>query len=155
MLIFLDIDGVMVPAKPWKAPELMQDGFPAFSTKATTVLQQLIAEGDTVLLTSSHKCSYSVDQWKEIFMRRGISVSNFKTLDPNVMHLSRKEEILRWINMNDLDNDNFVILDDDKSLNDLPSFLKTKLLLTSSQIGLTEEHLAQARTIAAIPLELV
>jgi hypothetical protein len=31
MLIFLDIDGVMVPAKSWERPVLLKDGFPAFS----------------------------------------------------------------------------------------------------------------------------
>ena len=33
MLLFLDIDGVMVPAKGWKSPELLNDGFPAFSSR--------------------------------------------------------------------------------------------------------------------------
>ncbi len=155
MLIFLDIDGVMVPVKSWKAPELLQDGFPAFSKKAIIVLQQLIAEGGTVMLTSSHKHNYSIQQWKQIFERRGIILNDLQTLDPNIMHLNRREEIVRWVNMNDLEDDNFVILDDDRSLNDLPEFLKQKLVLTSSQIGLTEEHLQLARRVAAIPLELV
>ena len=38
MLLFLDIDGVMVPAKGWKSAELLEDGFPVFSTKATEIL---------------------------------------------------------------------------------------------------------------------
>ena len=29
MIIFLDIDGVMVPAKGWKVPDQLDDGFPA------------------------------------------------------------------------------------------------------------------------------
>ncbi|MDI3318583.1 HAD domain-containing protein [Pinibacter soli] len=43
MLIFLDIDGVMVPAKGWKAPEMLSDGFPAFSNKATNALRNLVS----------------------------------------------------------------------------------------------------------------
>jgi hypothetical protein len=34
---------------------------------------------------------------------------------------------------------NFIILDDDKSLNDLPTEVKNHLVLTSPMIGLTEE----------------
>ena len=154
MLIFLDIDGVMVPAKGWKAPELLQDGFPAFSSQAISVLQPLVAEGATVMLTTSHKSNYSIQEWKEIFRKRGITIDKLGVLDKNVGNLNRREEIMQWININ-LDNDNFVIMDDDKSLNDLPAFLKAKLLLTSSHIGLKQGHLEHARELAAIPLSKV
>ncbi|MBX9734763.1 MAG: hypothetical protein K2X37_11935 [Chitinophagaceae bacterium] len=53
MLIFLDIDGVMVPVKGWKSPEFLNDGFPAFSSQATSALQRLIAEDVTIMLTTS------------------------------------------------------------------------------------------------------
>jgi hypothetical protein len=36
MLIFLDIDGVMVCVKGWKSPELLNDGFPAFFVAGLT-----------------------------------------------------------------------------------------------------------------------
>ena len=52
MLYFLDIDGVMVPAEAWKSPELLNDGFPAFSSKATSTLQHLLSEDDIVMLTT-------------------------------------------------------------------------------------------------------
>lgn len=45
MLLFLDIDGVMVPAKSWETPALLVDGFPAFSSRAIAALQRLISEG--------------------------------------------------------------------------------------------------------------
>jgi hypothetical protein len=47
-----------------------------------------------------------------------------------------------WIKPNML-NEPFVILDDDTSLNDLPDFLKAKLVQPSSHIGLTENHLQE------------
>ena len=50
MLFFLDIDGVMVVAKSWKNPEFLNDGFPAFSVKATNTLQSLISEDVTIML---------------------------------------------------------------------------------------------------------
>jgi 3-isopropylmalate dehydratase small subunit len=141
----------MVPAKGWKAPDLLQDGFPAFSSKAVSALQQLVAEGATIILTTSHKANYSIEEWKEIFRKRGIAISQIKKLDANIGNKSRKDEIMDWININ-LEDGNFVILDDDKSLNDLPAYLKAKLLLTASHIGLTEEHLERVRELAAIPI---
>lgn len=55
LYIFLDIDGVMVPAKGWKAPELMTDGFPNFSAKAVAALHTLLAPDAVIILTTSHK----------------------------------------------------------------------------------------------------
>lgn len=140
MLIFLDIDGVMVPAKGWKTPELLNDGFPLFSSKATNVLQRLISEDTTVMLTSSHKSNFSIDEWKSIFEKRGITIKNLHCLPSNLNNLSRKDEIVNWFNFNDV-NEAFIIIDDDKSLQELPDFLKENLIQTSPYIGLTEEHL--------------
>lgn len=140
MLIFLDIDGVMVPAKGWKMPELLDDGFPVFSSKATYALQQLLSEESIVMLTTSHKSSFSIDEWKDIFKKRGISIENLGRLPVNINNKSRKEEIVNWFNLNNTNQD-FVIIDDDRSLNELPDFLKERLVQTSPYIGLTEEHL--------------
>ncbi len=146
MLLFLDIDGVMVPAKSWQSPELLDDGFPVFALKAVRVLQNLISEDTTVMLTTSHKSRFTIDQWKEIFQKRGLQVSKLKSLDDNINCKSRKDEILNWFNLNGV-SEKFIIIDDDKSLNDLPSYLKDKLVLTSSLIGLTENHLDEINAI--------
>ncbi|MEO6830585.1 MAG: HAD domain-containing protein [Chitinophagaceae bacterium] len=147
MLLFLDIDGVMVPAKAWKSPEFLQDGFPAFSTKATIALQRLISKEDTVILTTSHKAKYNIEEWKTIFESRGINLEKMKSLPENLKNLSRKDEIINWFHVNDV-HEEFVIIDDDKSLNDLPLFLKENLILTSPYIGLTEEHVEAIKSIS-------
>lgn len=148
MLIFLDIDGVMVPAKGWKSPELLDDGFPAFSINAVNILQSLISEGATIMLTTSHKSKYSVDEWKSIFKKRDIEIENIECLPTNANNLSRKDEIVNWFNLNNI-TEVFIIIDDDKSLNELPYFLKRHLIQTSPYIGLTEEHLAVINDISA------
>ncbi|MEI7978902.1 MAG: HAD domain-containing protein [Bacteroidota bacterium] len=153
MLIFLDIDGVMVPAKSWKNPELLDDGFPAFSSKAVHVLQQLITNDTTIMLTTSHKTSYTLTRWKEIFKTRGIEINTIKSLDENTNFLNRKDEVLNWFNLNNV-SEKFVIIDDDKSLNGLPDFLKTKLILTSPLIGLTESHLEEIKEILSQKLQI-
>ena len=139
MLIFLDIDGVMIPAKDRKAPELLADGFPAFSSKACYALNSIITPTTTVLLTTSHKANFTIEEWKGIFKNRGVKVQNLFSLPTNTKNLSRKEEIVNWFNVN-IAQDEFIIIDDDKSLNDLPEFLKRQLIQTSPYIGLTEEH---------------
>ena len=153
MLIFLDIDGVMVPAKGWKSPELLEDGFPSFSVAATQVLQKIMSEQTALVLTSSHKSNYTLEEWKNIFSRRGIVVHRLKSLDKNVNHLNRKDEVLNWF-ANHLVDENFVILDDDKSLNSLPSHLKDHLVLTSSLIGLSQEHLVQIEAVLKMDVQV-
>lgn len=147
MLFFLDIDGVMVPSKGWKSPEFLNDGFPAFSIKATSTLQSLISEDVTFMLTTSHKANFSIEEWKSIFKNRGINIEKIKLLPENFNNLSRKDEIINWFNVNYIDED-FVIIDDDKSLNGLPNFLKANLVQTSPFIGLTEEHLEAIKSIS-------
>ncbi len=146
MLVFLDIDGVMVPAKSWRSPEFLKDGFPVFSVKATRALQSLISEDVTIMLTTSHKSNFSVDEWKSIFKNRGINIEKIKSLPENINNLNRREEIINWFDTNSID-ENFIILDDDKSLNELPEFLKDNLVQTSSLVGLTEEHLVAIHSI--------
>ena len=140
MLLFLDIDGVLVPAKGWKTPELLGDGFAAFSKSSTTVLQRLITRDVTVMLTTSHKSRYSLEEWKDIFKNRGINIENIQSLPVNSEFTSRKEELINWFKLNQVDS-NFVIIDDDKSLQDLPVSLKANLVQPSPTVGLNETHL--------------
>ena len=150
MLIFLDIDGVMAPAKSWQRPDILEDGFVDFSSKAVRVLQDVLAQNadTTIILTTSHKSRFSLSQWKIIFERRGLNVNKLESLNDNTNFQSRKVEILNWFVSNDIHED-FIIIDDDKSLNDLPTFYKDRLILTSSLVGLNESHWADIQDIYA------
>lgn len=137
MLILLDIDGVMVPANSWKQPEILEDNFMNFGLQATKALEKIISSTSAdILLTTSHKDTFTSNQWKNIFEKRNIKVGKIDKLPKNINHLSRKDEILNWFNANTV-NQNFIIIDDDKSLNALPDFLKNKLIQTSATVGLT------------------
>lgn len=141
MLILLDMDGVMIPAKGWKAPQLLPDGFPAFSTAAAEVMRELVRlYQPTVVLTTSHKSNFTEAKWNSIFEARGIYIEHLTTLPDNKSNLTRKDELLAWFATNNV-KDSFIIIDDDKSLNDLPVYLKEHLVQTSSHIGLTQAHL--------------
>lgn len=147
MLLLLDIDGVMVQAKSWTSPTILSDGFSAFSLQATKTLKKLLSNEDvTVILTTSHKNRYSIEEWKELFFHRGINILKLDKLPEFKIGRNRKEEILNWVNTTVV-NEDFVIIDDDSSLNDLPPQLKKHLVLTSPIIGLTENHLTEIKTI--------
>ena len=144
MLILLDIDGVMLSASCWKPVERLDDGFSNFSPRAVSSLQRIISEtGASIVLTTSHKSTYSLPQWHKIFKKRGIHVSIVGKLDDNTTFLSRKEEILNWQLKNKGIND-YVIIDDDKSLNGLPINIKEKVVLTSPMVGLTNDDALSA-----------
>jgi hypothetical protein len=146
MVIFLDIDGVMIPSKSWERQDVQPDGLALFHPKAVGVLNYFITSTTTILLTTSHKDRFTIQEWEAIFETRGLKKVRVQSLASNENNLSRKEELLKWFSHNKIE-DNFVIIDDDKSLNDLPLNLKNRLLLTSSMIGLKESHIAEIQNI--------
>jgi len=68
MLLYLDIDGVMVPANSWRQPILLEDGFPEFSLNAVRSLDRIISNSSAnIVLTTSHKYKYTLKEWNDIF----------------------------------------------------------------------------------------
>ena len=147
MLLLLDIDGVMVVGNSWKKPEFLNDGFPAFNNRATIALKKLVSEARAeILLTTSHKSKYSIEEWHDIFRLRGFKNLIIDVLPENKTQLSRKEEILNWVDsLNELPD--FLIIDDDKTLNSLPYEIKNKLIQTNASVGLTNELVEEALAI--------
>ncbi|MGB5943507.1 MAG: HAD domain-containing protein [Leeuwenhoekiella sp.] len=138
MMIYLDIDGVMVPANSWRKPEILEDDFPKFSAIATIALNKILFSSNAgIVLTTSHKHRFTLEEWKDIFRRRKISINKISRLPENTDYLNRKEEIINWFQDNDLGAD-FLIIDDDKTLNGLPDSLKKNLIQTSGSVGLTD-----------------
>ena len=78
MTIFLDIDGVMVPAKSWERPTILDDGFYSFSIGAVRAINQMIQQHTRVILTTSHKNRFTEAEWKNIFIRRGVFIEKFE-----------------------------------------------------------------------------
>ncbi|CAN5377602.1 hypothetical protein BH09BAC3_BH09BAC3_13380 [soil metagenome] len=94
MVLFLDIDGVMVPSAGWRIPENLEDGFPMFSAKAVKALNILISKDTDIVLTTSHKSRFTPVEWRKIFLNRGINIDKLSTLEPNNNFHKRKDEIL-------------------------------------------------------------
>ncbi len=138
--ILLDIDGVMVPANSWRKLEFLEDDFPKFSPRAVSSLNKIINHFNKVeiILITSHKHRYTPQQWKEIFRLRNINDVPIKRLPANTKGLNRREEIIEWLSQN-TNFENFIIIDDDKSLNSLPAPIKNKLVQTSASVGLNDQ----------------
>lgn len=137
MIILLDLDGVLIPAKSWLKPDILNDGFPSFSVSAITTLNKIINTHTRIILTTSHRNNYSISEWIDIFGSRGIIINDLSILPYTE---SRIEGIKDWCSKN---TEDFIIIDDDKSLNDLPNKLKENLIQPSSFIGLVEEDIKQ------------
>lgn len=139
MIILLDIDGVMLSLKSWKIPDFLEDGFMKFDNKAIYTLNIILEKTKAkIVLTSSHKSNYSNIEWINLFKNRGIN-SIIETLPNNINNLSRKDEIIHYLNDNNIDD--YIIIDDDPQLNSLPNNIKQRLFLTSPLIGLTEDFI--------------
>jgi hypothetical protein len=139
--ILLDIDGVLVTTPGWKRVELLKDGFLEFNKRATDNLIKLLSSAATeIILTTSHRKNYSLPQWKDILEARGIPVNDLKKIDESeALHTkSRADEIIDWIKMYG-NGKNYVIIDDDSSLDNLPLRYKNKWVKTKPLIGLDDE----------------
>jgi hypothetical protein len=137
MKILLDIDGVMIPARPWQSYELGSDGFGMFNKMTVNYLNQIISscKHPEIILTTSHKHSFTLKQWQEIFSNRGVLSTTMNRLDSNSLEMTRKDEILSWYLSNQ--NEKFIVIDDDTSLNSMDLHFKEEhLVLTSPTIGL-------------------
>jgi hypothetical protein len=71
-----------------------------------------------------------------MFESRNI-LGSVSRLNDDLIHSKRINEVLNWCETNK--SNKFVILDDDKSLNDLPDIIKNHLVLCDGGVGLTRE----------------
>jgi len=142
MTVLLDIDGVLVTTPGWRITEQHSDGFLKFDDRATRNLIRLINETNaSIVLTTTHRITYSIEKWKVIFNNRGIPVETIEKVNAKQSvddMLDRGNEIKEWVDNFGGDR-RFVIIDDDLSINKLPFEIKDKWVMTKSMIGLDED----------------
>jgi hypothetical protein len=146
LIILLDIDGVLVTTGGWKKPEILSDNFPQFNKEPAENLREILLKtGASIILTTSHRNSHTLDEWRGIFKTRGIEVSSVGRLEisNSEIRLNRAGEILNWIKKEG-QNKSFVIIDDDTSLHGLPADVQKKCILTKGLIGLDKEGAEKA-----------
>lgn len=153
MTILLDIDGVLVTTPSWKQVEHLSDGFMKFSENAVLNLANLYKETNaSIVLTTTHRINYSESQWKEIFKLRGLDFETISKLNDKTeisQLLDRATEIREWIKRNPVDI-NYVIIDDDPSINSLDESIKERWVATKPFIGLDKEAKNKASRILKV-----
>ena len=119
MILLLDIDGVLETSPIWKKPEFLEDKFYKFNENSQKYLIEIIEKiKPEIILTTTHRINFNLDEWNEIFKLRGIYVSKITKINnaKNITEIkNRNIEIEEWFTKNKTAN--FLIIDDDKSLN--------------------------------------
>lgn len=102
---------------------------------------RLVSETNaTIVLTTTHRITYSNEKWKEIFNNRGIPVEEIEKVNAKLTLNEMKDrgkEIKEWVDHFGV-SQSFVIIDDDLSINALSPEIKRKWVMTKSMIGLDE-----------------
>ena len=140
MILLLDIDGVLEISPSWKKPEFLEDNFYKFNEQAQKNLIEIIDKiNPEIILTTTHRINYNLTEWNQIFKLRGINVDKISKINDAKKATDLKKrniEIEEWFLKNSTAE--FLILDDDKSLNELPNNLKNHWIQIDSMFGITE-----------------
>lgn len=150
MTLLLDIDGVLVTTPPWRPVELHPDGFLKFNAKAASNLAYILAQTNAaVVLTTTHRITYSLEEWQGLLKTRGLTPSAITKVNERTTVNSmpnRATEIAEWVFRHGA-GETYVVLDDDLSLHGLPGVLKNRCVLTKPLIGLDAEATANVLAI--------
>ncbi len=144
--LILDLDGVLITTPPWKADEIDSDGYSKFNESCIQNLNKLLEQATfEVVLSSTRRTYKTLEEFNAIFSYRNI-IQPIKRFVPVYEHCkNRKEAVEQFISDSKLIN--YIILDDDKSLNGLASSIKENLVLTEYLKGLNKEKLIEAKGI--------
>ncbi|MGI4874518.1 MAG: HAD domain-containing protein [Janthinobacterium lividum] len=155
MVVLLDLDGVLITTPPWRPLEIQADGFFKLNEKAAANLAGILTQTQAaVVLTTSHRINYSVEQWREILQTRGINPASITKINDcrTVADMAdRATEIAEWVSRQPAEL-NYVVLDDDLSLHDLPAAIRQRCVLTKPLLGLDADATRQALTILRGPV---
>ncbi|WP_293743462.1 HAD domain-containing protein [uncultured Acinetobacter sp.] len=140
MILLLDIDGVLETSPSWKKPEFLEDKFYKFNENSRKNLIEIIDKiNPEIILTTTHRINYNLMEWNQIFELRGIRVDKISKINDAKKAIDIKErnvEIEEWFSNNRTAE--FLILDDDKSLNELTDNLKNRWIQIDAMLGITE-----------------
>jgi len=143
-VLILDLDGVLITTPTWKADTMDTDGYSAFNQSCVQNLNQLLEIGDfEIWLSSTRRTVKTLQEFNLIFKNRHISqnIEGFVPQYPNCKN--RKEEIIHFLE--DYKIDDFLIIDDDKTLYDLDKERKEQhLVSTNLTEGFNNEKLKEA-----------
>ncbi|MDO7873735.1 HAD domain-containing protein [Hymenobacter sp. ASUV-10] len=145
-VILLEFDGVLVTTPIWRPVELLADGFMKFNEKAAGNLNRIIElTGAELILTTTHRITYGIDEWCRLLATRGIRAPRISKINEaaTISAMSKRAaEIEAWVTKCGVKN--YVVIDDDSSINGLPDFIKNRFVQTKPMLGLDDESARKA-----------
>ena len=137
-ILILDLDGVLITTPSWKSDEIDSDGYSKFNEKCVENLNKLLSLSQfEIWLSSTRRTMKTLDEFNLIFANRNIKQKIQGFLPEYKACKNRREEIELFIE--EFCVSNFLIIDDDKSLNGLSFGYKKKLISTKLQKGFNGE----------------
>ena len=141
--LILDLDGVLITTPPWKPDEIMEDNYSKFNEECVKNLNSLLSLFPTsIWLSSTRRLNKTLEEFNQIFQTRKIKNSIERFLPNNADLKTRKQEVESFVKQNNLKN--YLIIDDDKSLNELDSKIKKQLVQTTFLQGFNKEKLEES-----------
>ncbi|WMI68198.1 HAD domain-containing protein [Mangrovimonas sp. YM274] len=143
MYLVLDLDGVLITTPPWKPDQIASDGYSEFNKSCTENLNRLLTLVEfKIWLSSTRRTTKTLTEFNTLFKNRGIKTQITGFLPQYAECKNRKEEILKFLT--EFKISDFLIIDDDKTLNGLENTIKNKLILTELTKGFNSEKLKEA-----------
>lgn len=152
-LIFLDVDGVLNHREMlirWVKKTGDNDALDIYSLRA---LQKIIdASGADVVISSTWRMFYTDDALKALLLERGLKNINIIGQTPEAFYSRRGEDILRWLQENNVDEaqGTYLILDDDTDVGYFPELKKHWVQTYYHEDGLRNRHVARALEILGV-----
>jgi hypothetical protein len=139
----IDLDGVLIKTPSSKSDAINEDGYSDFDGTSVENFNRLIEKINVELwLTSSRRAHKTLSEFNEIFKNRKI-LKELKGFIPIGSHgLDRLTEINAFLDHEPIKN--FLIIDDDNSLQGLDSERKKYWVKTNRLIGFDKERLLDA-----------
>jgi len=134
----LDLDGVLITTAPWKSDKMHEDGYSDFNPICVKNLNKILKDtGYDIILSSARRVDVRIDKMNEHFKLRGV-INSIKDYVPIYKEANnRKEEIEMFLD--EYKPDNYLIIDDDKSLSDASEEIKSNWIQTYLMTGLKKD----------------
>lgn len=137
-IILLDLDGVLITDGSWKANDIHEDGYSDFNIKCVEKFNEFADKiGYDIVLSSDRRIAVDIDKMNEIFKARGMKKPIIAYVpEYNVEGapwLNRRQEIEMFLE--EFKPENYLILDDDKSLSGASEEIKKNWIQTYMSVG--------------------
>jgi histidinol phosphatase-like enzyme len=148
-IILLDLDGVLIVHAPWRRAEFEDDGYNKFNKTCVENLNCILnATGYDIVLISARRTQVSIEQMNTYFKSRGVNkeimayVPDYNS-DESKPWKTRREEVELFLE--EYNPENYIIIDDDKSLFDAKAEIKERWIQTNLMTGLQHNKLVFAQ----------